>query len=151
MYARVPDLYWMVGQDGRGVDGRPAELRLVEVGRVRADRRLGEQAVGEAAVTGVDRRRQRVTGVDLRDGGPLSVTVVDVRQPGRGVVHEVRDRRRVLRIASPGDPEDRVAEGFRVAARSSIPGVAGNMFPVNAPLVMPTNCAFVVGLKSQLL
>ncbi len=30
-----------------------------------------------------------------------------------------------------------------------MPGVAGNMFPVNVLLVRPTKLAFVVGLKSQ--
>ena len=34
---------------------------------------------------------------------------------------------------------------------STIPGVAGNMFPVNVLPVRPTKLAFVPGLKSQLL
>ena len=32
-----------------------------------------------------------------------------------------------------------------------MPGVAGNMFPVNAVPVRPTKFPFVTGLKSQLL
>ena len=32
-----------------------------------------------------------------------------------------------------------------------MPGVAGNMFPVNVVPVRPTKLPFVIGLKSQLL
>src|SRR6478609_2703658 len=60
--------------DGRAGDAlvgeRPAELGLVQVGGVLADRGLGDQAVGEPAMSRVDRRGRRVTGVDLRDRLP---------------------------------------------------------------------------------
>jgi hypothetical protein len=40
---------------------------------------------------------------------------------------------------------------FAWLTRSTIPGVAGKMFPVNVVPVRPTKLAFVAGLKSQLL
>ena len=54
-------------------------------------------------------------GVDLRDVVAVVGHDVDVREPGRGVVHQVGDRRGVLRIASAGDPEDRIAERLGMA------------------------------------